>query len=89
MVSSSNALRVVHVFRAPLGGLFRHVIDLSVEQAKRGLDVADVGQDCLSGLKEYAVEAVAQGIPIRINHGIANAEVVLEIVADLERTLRK
>ncbi len=33
---STNALRIVHVFRAPLGGLFRHVIDLSVEQAARG-----------------------------------------------------
>ncbi len=35
-MSSSSALRIVHVFRAPLGGLFRHVIDLSVEQAARG-----------------------------------------------------
>jgi glycosyltransferase involved in cell wall biosynthesis len=35
-VSSSPALRIVHVFRAPLGGLFRHVIDLCVEQAARG-----------------------------------------------------
>ena len=32
----ANALRIVHVFRAPLGGLFRHVIDLAVEQATRG-----------------------------------------------------
>ena len=35
-MSSSSALRIVHVFRAPLGGLFRHVIDLSVAQAARG-----------------------------------------------------
>ena len=35
-MSSSSALRIVHVFRAPLGGLFRHVIDLAVEQAARG-----------------------------------------------------
>ena len=35
-MSSTSALRIVHVFRAPLGGLFRHVIDLSVEQAARG-----------------------------------------------------
>ncbi len=32
-------LRIVHVFRAPLGGLFRHVVDLAAEQAKRGHDV--------------------------------------------------
>jgi glycosyltransferase involved in cell wall biosynthesis len=29
-------MRIVHVFRAPVGGLFRHVIDLATEQAKRG-----------------------------------------------------
>ncbi len=31
--------RIIHVFRAPLGGLFRHVLDLAEEQAKRGHDV--------------------------------------------------
>ena len=35
----ANALRIVHVFRAPLGGLFRHVIDLAAEQAARGCKV--------------------------------------------------
>lgn len=29
-------LRVMHVLRAPLGGLYRHVLDLSREQARRG-----------------------------------------------------
>lgn len=28
--------RILHVFRAPIGGLFRHVIDLACEQAARG-----------------------------------------------------
>jgi glycosyltransferase involved in cell wall biosynthesis len=32
-------MRIVHVFRAPVGGLFRHVIDLAKEQASRGHDV--------------------------------------------------
>jgi hypothetical protein len=35
----ASALRIVHVFRAPLGGLFRHVVDLCVEQASRGHQV--------------------------------------------------
>ena len=34
-----HALRILHVFRAPLGGLFRHVIDLAAEQVLRGHDV--------------------------------------------------
>lgn len=29
-------LRIVHVMRAPVGGLFRHVLDLAGEQARRG-----------------------------------------------------
>jgi glycosyltransferase involved in cell wall biosynthesis len=31
--------RILHVLRAPVGGLFRHVLDLSAEQAARGHDV--------------------------------------------------
>jgi glycosyltransferase involved in cell wall biosynthesis len=47
-VSSSSALRVVHVFRAPLGGLFRHVVDLATMQAARGHEIGlffDTGGD--------------------------------------------
>ncbi|WP_137390705.1 glycosyltransferase family 4 protein [Rhodoligotrophos defluvii] len=32
-------LRVIHVLRAPIGGLFRHVCDLASGQAARGLNV--------------------------------------------------
>jgi glycosyltransferase involved in cell wall biosynthesis len=32
----ANPLRILHVFRAPLGGLFRHVVDLASEQVARG-----------------------------------------------------
>jgi glycosyltransferase involved in cell wall biosynthesis len=32
-------MRIIHVFRAPIGGLFRHVIDLAKEQAAQGHDV--------------------------------------------------
>jgi glycosyltransferase involved in cell wall biosynthesis len=32
-------MRIVQVFRAPVGGLFRHVIDLAKEQAARGHEV--------------------------------------------------
>ena len=35
----AEKLRIVHVFRAPLGGLFRHVVDLAIEQAARGHEV--------------------------------------------------
>lgn len=35
-------LRIVHVFRAPLGGLFRHVLDVANEQIARGHHVGIV-----------------------------------------------
>lgn len=37
--SGTRALRILHVFRAPLGGLFRHVLDLARGQIERGHDV--------------------------------------------------
>ncbi len=35
----SRNLRIIHCLRAPLGGLFRHVFDLAVEQARVGHEV--------------------------------------------------
>jgi glycosyltransferase involved in cell wall biosynthesis len=35
----TERLRIIHCFRAPVGGLFRHVLDLSGEQAARGHEV--------------------------------------------------
>lgn len=36
---SGPRLRILHVFRAPLGGLFRHVLDITRAQVARGCDV--------------------------------------------------
>lgn len=41
-------LRIVHVLRAPVGGLFRHVLDLAGEQAARGHQVGVIA-DLLTG----------------------------------------
>jgi len=38
----TRRLRIIHCFRAPVGGLFRHVLDLSAAQAERGHDVGYV-----------------------------------------------
>jgi glycosyltransferase involved in cell wall biosynthesis len=37
--TDAGRLRILHVFRAPLGGLFRHVIDLARGQVERGNQV--------------------------------------------------
>lgn len=48
-------MRILHCLRAPVGGLFRHVLDLAGEQAARGHDVgifADSNaEDALTGAK--------------------------------------
>lgn len=46
----SNApLRVMHVLRAPVGGLFRHVLDLSQEQIARGHKVGLIADSMTGG----------------------------------------
>jgi glycosyltransferase involved in cell wall biosynthesis len=46
-------LRILHIFRAPLGGLFRHVCDLAHEQTRMGHDVGIV---CDSSTGGFAAE---------------------------------
>lgn len=51
-------MRILHVLRAPVGGLFRHVLDLAAEQAHAGCDVgilADSKGDRLTADKFAAV----------------------------------
>jgi glycosyltransferase involved in cell wall biosynthesis len=47
-------MRILHCLRAPVGGLFRHVRDLSREQARRG---AHVGLLCDAGTSDPLTEA--------------------------------
>jgi glycosyltransferase involved in cell wall biosynthesis len=67
--------RILHVFRAPLGGLFRHVLDLAGEQAARGhevglfFDSASRGPHVEAGLARLggALRLGVGGCPIRRN----------------------
>lgn len=53
-------MRILHCLRAPVGGLFRHVLDLAGEQARRGHDVGIIAdsnaEDRLTGPKFAALE---------------------------------
>lgn len=53
-------LRILHVMRAPVGGLFRHVLDLAGEQARRGHFVGIVADstaaDALTKKRLAAIE---------------------------------
>lgn len=52
---SDRNLRILHVFRAPLGGLFRHVIDLTRAQIARGHDVGIFCDAATGGERANAV----------------------------------
>ncbi len=54
---SDRKLRVLHVLRAPIGGLFRHVLDLTREQVARGHEVGLVVDSLTGG--ERAAETLA------------------------------
>ena len=47
--AASDRLRVMHVLRAPLGGLFRHVVDLAREQILRGHSVGIIADSTTGG----------------------------------------
>lgn len=62
-----RSLRILHVFRAPLGGLFRHVIDVTRAQVARGHDVgifcdASTGGERANGLLEDLRPLLALGV---------------------------
>ncbi len=48
-------LRILHVLRAPVGGLFRHVLDLTQEQIAQGHDVGIVADSTTGGEKAAVV----------------------------------
>jgi glycosyltransferase involved in cell wall biosynthesis len=50
-------LRIVHVLRAPVGGLFRHVIDLTREQIARGHAVGLIADQLTGGARGEALLA--------------------------------
>lgn len=44
-----DQFRILHVLRAPVGGLFRHVVDLATEQADRGHAVGVIADSSTGG----------------------------------------
>ena len=47
--TSERSLRILHVLRAPLGGLFRHVLDLTRAQIARGHQVGMIADSTTGG----------------------------------------
>jgi glycosyltransferase involved in cell wall biosynthesis len=68
----ASKLRIVHVFRAPLGGLFRHVVDLAAEQSARG---HDIGMFFDSDGRCPRVEAALARVPGGLTLGVTMAPI--------------
>ncbi len=62
-----SSLNILHVFRAPVGGLFRHVMDLARAQAERGHRVGLIADSNTGG--DRAAAAFDQIAPL-MAHGI-------------------
>lgn len=59
--SAARPLRILHVFRAPLGGLFRHVQDVARGQAERGHDVGIFCDSTTGGSRAEEIFAELSG----------------------------
>jgi glycosyltransferase involved in cell wall biosynthesis len=80
-LGAMTPLNILHVFRAPVGGLFRHVLDLAREQVARGHRVGLIADSNTGGaraeetLRELA-PSLAFGvtrIPMRRHIGVGDA----------------
>lgn len=82
-------MRILHCLRAPVGGLFRHVLDLAAEQARRGHDVGILAdsnaEDRLTNQKFAAVAPLLTlGIlrtPMSRNPGIGDYQAYRVVLA--------
>jgi len=64
---SNQPLRILHAVRAPVGGIFRHILDLANGQAERGHHVGIIADSLTGG--ERAAAALAEIAP-RLKLGV-------------------
>ena len=66
-VISDQPLRILHAVRAPVGGIFRHILDLANGQADRGHYVGIIADSLTGGER---AEAALAGIAPRLKLGV-------------------
>lgn len=87
-------LNILHVFRTPVGGLFRHIVDLSREQAARGHKVGLVADSGTGGPRADAVfrelsPQLALGlsrVPMARNPGPGDIGTVIHVMRRIRQT---
>ncbi len=93
-VSAGRSLAILHVFRAPVGGLFRHVLDLVRGQAAAGHRVGIVADASTGGARAEAALAelapvLALGVrrvPMSRHLGLHDVSAVREVARAIRTT---
>ncbi len=67
-----GTIRILHVLRAPIGGLFRHVLDLTQGQVARG---HQVGLVCDSRLQDTRIEASLEALEPELALGLSRVRI--------------
>jgi glycosyltransferase involved in cell wall biosynthesis len=91
--ASAPPLRILHVFRAPLGGLFRHVLDLARGQVERGHEVGIFCDSTTGGPRADQVFAELSGalalgvtrVPMSRYPSLTDARAQLAVAASRRR----
>src|SRR5688572_12810534 len=66
-MAATPALRILHVLRAPVGGLFRHVLDLAEGQAARGHSVGIVAAEGGGAAAEAKLAALTDRLALGLH----------------------
>jgi glycosyltransferase involved in cell wall biosynthesis len=86
----TRPLRIVHCFRAPVGGLFRHVRDLAEAQAKAGHQVGIVCDSSTGGAFEEAIlESMRASLSLGIRRFPMRREIAPSDIAAAWRMMRE
>jgi glycosyltransferase involved in cell wall biosynthesis len=65
---SDQPLRILHAVRAPVGGIFRHILDLANGQADRGHQVGIIADSLTGGERaEAALKAIAPRLKLGVH----------------------
>ena len=61
-------MKILHVLRAPVGGLFRHVVDLAHGQIERGHEIGLIADSCTADeLSERTLAALAPKLALGLS----------------------
>jgi glycosyltransferase involved in cell wall biosynthesis len=83
---AESPLNILHVLRAPLGGLFRHVVDLAQGQAARGHRVGLIVDSTTGGARaEAALASLAPHLALGVQRVAISRELGASDIAALRR----